>query len=310
MRIAQITFLGISGLADASFDLRDARDAAPDVVLFTGPAASGKTRALEAIVAAKEAIAPYGPAQPGAPWIAAGSPLAKVALRFHLDEEEQTFADLMQTEIDAEVQFFRNRNTVSADEGVVAVLNRYVHKPKVGKLEYFSARRHIPEQPPFGGTGALEQRGLRPTKYAHKYGFVPRLLREIADDAAKAAEFEGRLAALSTTCRYVRGGPVDPLPRCFASRSGWLLTWAQLSASEADAVLFAATATVIGLDRSLVLIDRPELHAAPGEAARFFAGLRKLGTGNQILAATSSPEILGAEGARVVELRGVQEEPR
>ena len=68
-------------------------------------------------------------------------------------------------------------------------------------------------------------------------------------------------------------------------------------------MLFAATACAIGLDHSVVLVDRPELHLAPGEAAAFVAGLRALGVENQSFLATSSREVAAAaEGAAVIDV--------
>ena len=55
--------------------------------------------------------------------------------------------------------------------------------------------------------------------------------------------------------------------------------------------LFSATFRHIGLSRSVVLIDEPELHLHPDVQARFLWGLGRLGIDNQLFFATSSPEI-------------------
>ena len=73
MKLARVSFLGVRGLADATYDLVGPSGVPHDLVVVTGPTASGKTRFLEAVVAAKEAIAPYGLLQAGAPWVASGS---------------------------------------------------------------------------------------------------------------------------------------------------------------------------------------------------------------------------------------------
>lgn len=314
MKIHSLTFIGVRGLRDASLDFTNRETGKPhEVVVITGPGASGKTRALEAIVAAKEAIAPYGPMVPGAPWIAEGSTATKVKLKFHLDDEEMTFAGASSPVAEAEVSFLPNRARGEADDGLVAVLQRYAHDPGKGKLEYFPASRRVPALPPFGGLGAAEQRLLRATKDARKYSFVTRLLRELEADADRGRRFAALLEGLSPSCRFAPGGASEGLPRCLSSNAGPitmgeaprppaqpLLTPAELSDSEADALLFAATAVGIGLGRSLVLIDRPEQYVDPAFVPRFLGGLRALGEDNQLILASSSPELIAAAAPAAV----------
>ncbi len=72
----------------------------------------------------------------------------------------------------------------------------------------------------------------------------------------------------------------------------------ELSASEADSVIFSATATLVGLSNSIVLVDRPEMHGI--DPARALAGLAALGTNNQIILASPSPAFAaGFDGAIV-----------
>src|SRR5690349_8229498 len=93
MKIQRATFLGVRGVADATLELSDPRSGAPhEAVVVTGPSGAGKTRLLEALVAAKEAIGAYGPMTPGAPWIAAGASAAKILLTWSLDDAEQEYA--------------------------------------------------------------------------------------------------------------------------------------------------------------------------------------------------------------------------
>ncbi|MFT3764025.1 MAG: AAA family ATPase [Minicystis sp.] len=304
MKIQHLTFLGVRGVRDAAFDLTDPRTGAPhDLVVVSGPAASGKTRFLEAIAAAKEAIAPYGQPSAGAPWIAGESSAAKLIVGFHLDEEEQTYAGSGAATIEAEATFFAEQPHAEADEGLTAVLDRYDHRNRTGKLEYFPASRRIPTHAPFHGTGALDQRAHRAGKDPRKYSFIPRFLREIEGNPAAAQAFSERLMMLSPTCTWERGAPEGGLPRGFRSRGGPPVTPAELSDGEANAVLFAATAVAIQLVRSIVLVDRPELHVDPAKLPRWIEGLRALGEGNQLILASSSPSLLAAAaGAHVVRL--------
>ena len=301
MKIQRATFLGVRGVTDVTLELTDPRTNAPHgLVIFTGPSGSGKTRILEAMIAAKEAIGAFGPMTPGEPWIGAGS-AAKIHLTFLLDEGERTFADTSSPSMEAEVIFMEERARVEAEEGLRALLERYSHDPAQGKLEYFPATRGIPRHPPYGGLGVAEQRIARPAKDPRKYGFVVSFLRTLEFNRVAAEAFAARLAALSPTCRYVARPLEDAEPRCLQSRGGPPVTPAELSDGEADAVLFAATAVVIGLDHSIVFVDRPDLHL--DDSVRLLGGLSALGQDNQLFIA-SGPELAAAAvGARLVPLR-------
>jgi hypothetical protein len=297
MKIQRATFIGVRGVPDLTLDLTDARTGAPHtLVAVTGPSGSGKTRMIEALIAAKEAIRPYGLMAPGAAWIRTGN-AAKVRLTFHLDEAEREFAGTTSPTLDGEVIFLPDRANAESDDGLRAVLGRYSHNPAYGKVDYFPAERRVPTFPPFAGFGPGEQRVLRLTKDPRKYGFVLPFLRALESDAARRDRFAASLAALSPSCRYVPDPSGEAIPRCFSSRGGAPVTVAQLSHGESEAVLFAATAAAIGLDHSLVFIDRPDLHA--DDLARMITALASLGQDNQILL-TGRPEIAAAAGGALV----------
>jgi hypothetical protein len=302
MKIQRVTYLGVRGVPDLTLDLLDpATDAPHDLIVLTGPPASGKTRALEVLATALEAVAPHGPAIDGQPWIGAGS-AAKVVVVLHLDEEERTYAGGDAAGYEAEVTFLPDRVDAAADEGLVAVLERYDHQHRTGKIEYLPSSRRLALEQPWTGLSALEQAALRAGKDPRKYSFVPRLLRALEPGSAPARAFADALASLSPTCRYQQPPAGPGLPRCFTSRSGAAVTAAELSHAEADAVLLAATAVALQLTRSIVLIDRPELHVPPASVPGFVAGLRTLGEDNQLLVASTSPEVQAAPGALVVDL--------
>ena len=286
MKIERATFRGIAGVADLTLDLRGDRAGVPrSLVVVAGPSAAGKTRMLEALIAAKEAIRPYGLPVSGAPWIREGG-AAKIVVSFYLDEAERAFAGTTSETLTGEVIFRADRVDCDADDGLRAVLGRYSHNTSYGKVDYFPADRRIPIFPPFPGFGSGEQRIFRLGKDPRKYGFVLPFLRTLDQDAERRERFAASLAALSTSCRYVADRSGEAIPRCFASRGGAPATVAQISHAEADAVLFAATASALGLDHSLVFIDRPDLHAA--DASRLLTGLGTLGRNNQLFVTVRS----------------------
>lgn len=302
MKILRATFLGLKGIRDVSLDFEDPETGAPkDLIALVGPAASGKTRMLEAIFAAKEAIAPYGAAIDGGPWIGAGTS-AKASISFVLDEEEQTYAGTSNPIAETDVLFFPRRTDSLASDGLRAVLERYSHGAGAGKFEYFPASRRLSLTPPFGELSAGVQRSKRASKGPAKYDFVGRFLRDLPTTPHLAETFAATLAALSPTCNYEPNGRPG---RYFSSKGSDPVGLGELSDAEGDAVLFAATALAIDLRCSVLLVDRPDMHVDPRDARRLAAGLRKLGSDNQIILAAGSPRFASAaadEGALVVEL--------
>jgi hypothetical protein len=302
MKIQQATFIGVQGVPDLSLDLTDTRTGVPHaLVVVSGPGASGKTRMIEALIAAKEAIRPYGLMATGAQWIGTGN-AAKIRVTFHLDEVERDFAGTTSQTLGGEVIFLPDRASAEMDDGLRAVLGRYSHNPAYGKVDYFPVERRIPTFPPFAGFGPGEQRVLRLAKDQRKYGFILPFLRALEQEGARRERFAASLAALSPTCRYVPDRSGEAVPRCFSSRGGAPVTAAQLSHTEADAVIFAATAAAIGLDHSLVFVDRPDLHV--DDLDHLVAGLASLGQDNQLFLTGGPALAAAAGGAHVVTLKG------
>lgn len=301
MKIQRATFIGVLGVPDLTLDLTDGRTGVPHaLVVVTGPGASGKTRMLESLVAAKEAIRPYGPMATGAQWIRSGN-AAKILVTFYLDEAEREFAGTASDKLEGEVIFHPDRTSADFDEGLRAVLGRYAHNTSCGKVDYFPAERRVPLFPPFAGIGAGEQRVGRLTKDPRKYGFVLPLLRALEHDAPRRERFAASLAALSPTLRFVPDTSGEAVPRCFSSRGGDPVTVGQLAQGEADAVIFAATAAAICLDHSLVFIDRPDLYTDDLEP--LVDALTSLGQNNQLIC-TGSPRLAAAaRGGHVVTLK-------
>lgn len=302
MKIRQATFLGVRGVADGTYGFAAKNGVPHDIVVVTGPAASGKTRLLEALFAAKEAIGPYGALGPGKTWLRPGESVAKVMLTLVLEPEECEFAGVADAVVEGEAAFLADGVQRDADEGLAALLSRYRHQRSVGKVEYFPASRRLSPLGPHHGTSELEQRVQRASKDPTKYGFVNRLVRELAERPDASEEFAALLARLSPTVRHVPGFAGLGLPRAFSSRGGDAVTASELSDTEQQCVLLAAVAVGVGLSSSLVLIDRPELASATGGTALVEA-LRTLGQRNQLLLASNAPDIVAAVPSEcVVEL--------
>ena len=83
-----------------------------------------------------------------------------------------------------------------------------------------------------------------------------------------------------------------PLGFPFAADGHAARAWLDdLSESEKQAFLFCVTFRTLGLSRSIVLVDEPELHLHADAHASFVQALGRLGVDNQIFVATGSLEI-------------------
>lgn len=292
MKLVQATFLSIRGLPDFTWDLARGSQGPRDVVAITGRPSSGKTRALEAILAAKEIIGPYAAPVMFEPWVRPGDSAAKIELTFQLDEDEQRRAGGI-GQARAEALFGPTSIRREADEAFVAVLDRYEHDPRYGKLDYFPANRGIAPPGPMHGLTAFEQRIYRLTRDGRKYSFVPRLLLELSNDPVRRAQFYAALAGLCPELQYVGPSGGDPL-RCFSSRGVKPALPTELSSTESDAVVFAATATLVHFEKSILLIDRPEQSATEANIAGWLSAVRALASDVQVIVATSSPALLAS----------------
>ncbi|NUP10216.1 MAG: ATP-binding protein [Polyangiaceae bacterium] len=304
MKLKSATFLSIRGLPDIQCPFGDPMGPPADVMAITGAPASGKTRIIEAILAAKEVLAPYGPMVTGEPWLRAGESSAKIELTFVLDEEEQRMTGVKDRTVRAEALFGPRACRHEADEGFLSLLERYEHGPRYGKFEYFPDNRSLPPPGPPHGLQAVEQRMWRIGRDVRKYGFVPRLLNDLGQDAARAERFTNALHMLSPTVQYVGPTGGDPL-RCFSSRGGGPSTCHELSSSEAHAVLIASTAALLHLERSIVFLDKPEISVDERNIVSFVSGVRNLAKDLQVIVATTSPTLVASLGPRaVVDLGG------
>jgi hypothetical protein len=281
MKISTISTRGIAGLPDVDVDLTGTGRAPHTLFLVTGPAASGKTRLLEAIVATFEAVAPYEGIVRALDWVLDASTSGRIELGLLLDGPERSAAG------NIAVRFESGRVVTEPGSGLSKHLERYDHEDTTAKREYFPETRGL-WWGASDGIGALEQSLLRGSKSPRKYSFVPRFLASLPDDPVRCERFATAISHLAPGLKYVpsRG------ERCFSSRGGPLVPPGDLSSSEADAVVICATASMIGLSHSLVLLDRPELYVPPERIVAWTQALATLGTNNQWIIATNSPELL------------------
>jgi hypothetical protein len=293
VKLYSVKTIDVLGVANGSFSFAKNDHEAHDVVFLTGASGAGKTRFLEMIVAARELLT-TGEREPGGlGFIRPGNSSAKVVISWQLDAEEQATIGAKGPIASTEL-IFHDEQEDDSDSRMRFLIERYAHDDETPKFEYFSERRRLD----VGGGGAsldeTEQLYLRTDPSPRKFSWVPAFLEELPDRPDSASRFANLVGRLSGSAAY------DLERHVLTSKGRTIAGLHELTASEADAVMFASTATLVGLSRSIVLIDRPELHGL--EPARAMDGLSALGKDNQLILATSSPAFVASGRGAVVEL--------
>lgn len=320
MKLLEISLQNVGGAPDGTYSFAPAGK--PEALtLITGGPASGKASLLAAIAAAKELVGSYGPTPDAAAILRRGAVAGAISATWLLSEEEAAGARVSSATLVTEIPLGAEPPRLF-DPGVRALFSTYSTKPDEGKLELFPANRRIS----LGRTARrdpseLTAGRLRPSRAPGKYADVRQEIVEIAArDAAEAAQ---KLAEQGMVARWEQPDSLAPIRRSLTALAPWLwlervslrgpspevlfrrsdgleIELADLSESEQQALLFATVFERLGLSRSIVLVERPELFLHPGEHVRFARALEGLGVDNQILAATTSAELLAAVDPRRV----------
>jgi hypothetical protein len=317
MKIKRVTTNGFRGLPDRTYDFVNAHTARPfDLVCITGPSGSGKTSLLEAIVAAKESVGPYGPLRAPSEWLCVGERAAKVRVEWYLSTEEVERAGATGADVATESIFSLDPIAPASHDGPLAsLLAEYDVDPHVGKVEYFQAGRRLDAS---GARAIAAQaspaidRMLRLTRDNGKFaGTVPFLvdlalgLLDMSGQGKRGVEaFNAMLGGLSKTIRFRGVERIDGAlrPRFVDSRDR-MLGLDQLSDAERQAILFTASFARSGIHRSLVLVDEPELHFGDSDLRAVAPAISQLGADNQLIFATGSPEVVASlSNAHVIRL--------
>ena len=300
MKVSRLVSRGVASLPDIECDFMSATTGRPhDLIVISGPPASGKTRLCELMLAAFEAAGGYQGIVQSSDWVQDANREARVELELWLDEglEQEGAGPGVGKTARAVVQFGQKRLGVEVDRAVSRRLARYDHDPAHGKREYFAEGRQRAWGAREDGTSAVEQALVRCSKDPQKYSCVPRFLAELRQDPARSRSFAQGVELLSPTLRHKPASRTGDATACFINQSGNVLRFAELSSSEADAVIIAATAAMIGLNHSIIFLDRPELYVPSDRLVAWVQSLARLGENNQWFVATND-EALAASVQR------------
>jgi hypothetical protein len=295
VRLYGVQAVDVEGVENGTYSFAKSPEEAHERVLVTGGPSSGKTRLLELIVAARQFLTAGERVIDQGSFIRPENKTCKVILWWQLTPDEQATIGAPGPVVSTEI-IFRDEIEDAFDERMSFLLERYGHDDQTPKFEYFSERRRLDVG---GGEASLEedeQRGLRTDPGPRKFSWLPSFLLQLPDRPTRAARFADTLGRFSPSLAY------DVERHVLTSLGRPLGSLRELSASEADALTFSATAALVGLSRSIVLVDRPELHGI--DAAHAVAGLTALGTDNQLIVAAPSAALVASFDGLVVTVGG------
>ncbi|MCC6523979.1 MAG: hypothetical protein IT373_15070 [Polyangiaceae bacterium] len=247
MKILSLRTAGFLGLPDGSYELGTGDEPA-GLVVVTGAGPCGKTSLLEAIVAAKELVGPYGRLPAAAGLVRRGAARATLVARWVLDDAERAvYAGLVDRaeeasrrarEIEADAsgspvaeakpepppRVVETEVVIDADAGTVErprrlepVFSRYDRAPTSGKAEYFPADRRMRPtlwREPGPTSRERDEAAPRLGRDLGKYGFVGRFLRDLA--AASAERLQGTLVAAGVVTRGEEADELAPFKQALA----------------------------------------------------------------------------------------------
>ncbi len=305
MKLIRAGLENVRTVVDGEYSFAHQNGRAFDVALLRGPAASGKTTLLEAIAMAHQRVASRGrPARPR-DFLRAGRSNGTVELTFVLNDGERQRFGL--SDPIAKFKVMLSGAPTEVDPRIERLLEAS------DALDYFPSHRQLSE--PFGMEPAPDEateRRIRLSSDRDKYrGVVPWLREQLlrrattltarlqeggmvmrADAADPLAGFRETLAGLCPWLR-LQGLALDGRTPMFLRRNASTPPMFELSASEQDAVLISATINRNPHEDTVVLIDRPDLHAGPEDQVRWLQTLA--GRHRCQLIVTSASETLARE---------------
>lgn len=300
MKLFEIETIGVRGLADGTYATRDGEGTPSAFVVVTGPPGIGLTTFVEAIAFTAGRLANAGAVDP-AQVLRVGGAVAAMRSAWWVDDDERRWGGLAEQVTRAQVNFDRGGlATVDADPGLLGLMGRYDHTREVSKVVLFPARRVADDVPSGISDFEAAQRMMRFSNVPTKYAGLQRALASRVEDEATwdlARQLHDELSPSAKLAGLNGFGQLE-----FTARAGVRVPLFRLSASERSAFVFAACVALMGLDRSVVLVDTPEAGLPIGLAAKWIAALRERTPDAQWIVASRDPEVVALAGKGLIDL--------
>lgn len=298
MKILELETLGFRGLPDTRWSFRDDAGAAHSLVVVTGPPASGLTTLVESIAVTAARLGGVGGIPDLERVLRAGAAGCRLRSTWEFDDEEALFGGLPESTMNAELTFQRGGICeIEADPGVQGVLARYEHRAQIAKVVLLPALRVTSAGYTPISDFEADQRGVRLDPGVDRFAGLPRAMGLLAFSAVSGggggATFARVQELFGELCPSVKlvGMSSTGQPE-FLLKSAARLPLARLSLTERNAFVLAASLVLMALERSVVLVDTPELGLPPGLAARWLDVLRGATPEAQWIVASRDPELV------------------
>lgn len=294
MKLVELETLGVRGLADAAYPTREPDGTPTRLVVVTGPPGAGSTTFLESIAFSAARLASSGPVPDPAQVLRVGGSVAAIRSAWWVDDDERRYGGLFEQVTRAQVNFDRGGiANVDADPGLLGLMSRYDHTPDTSKVVLFPARR-VDDTTPGITDFEAAQRMSRLSPASAKYAGLQMALAARANDKATWPLAQSLHDELCPSAKLAGVNGVGQLE--FTTQGGHRVPLFRLSFSERNAFVLAASVALMGLDRSVLLLDTPELGVPVGLAARWIDALRDHTPDAQWIVASRDPEVVGLAG--------------
>jgi hypothetical protein len=179
-------------------------------------------------------------------------------------------------------------------------MSRYDTTPTLSKVVSLSARRQIDGALPAFTDFEADQRYKRLAAGPEKFVSLPFVLARDAAGLGDRARFDAVQRLFAELCDTVRLAGISGTGELqFATPSGPPLPLRSLAFLERNAFVLAAVPVLMGLQRSVILLDTPELGLPPGLAARWLDALCRYTPEAQWIVASRDPALAGGAAPRI-----------
>lgn len=296
MRVLDLETTGVRGLRDAAWKLTPERGGSGHVTVVTGGPQAGLTTFLDAIAISAARLAVGGPAPDAEDALRVGGTAATIRSTWWLDADERSFGGTTEEALSAEVLFKRGQlGRADADPALLGLMSRYSHATDLSKVVKIPERRISAGASPAFLDFEVDQQYKRTSSDPEKYASLPHALSKHALGMGERARFEDVKRLFGELCDSVKlVGVGHTLKPEFSLASGLRVPLSRLSFVEKNAFVLAAVPVLLGLQRSVILLDTPELGLAPGVAARWLAALRNYAPEAQWIVASRDPAVVAS----------------